>query len=626
MEKFRNLPNNIFFKFFLGMLLSTFIFFGVTDLILGVGKNNVAKVGNKSISIGKFYGLLNKERNLLIKNNPEGIDSNYINSKEFRMEILHREINSMLLKQASEELYIIPKDEVTIEYIISNPSFADSNGDFDQARFNSFLRNLGFNEKDYVSYLKDILTNRILISAIANMEMINDSLAEKIYRNRAEQRKVDIIIISEDSLNDSVKMPTKNEIKNFYRTNTKLFYRSEFRKVSYLEMDPDKIFTEKELQVTDEEVKQEYELRKSEYVEPETRSIYFMKTVTEQEINSAKARLEGGESFLSVAKDVTGVSEAELGIENVTINSFDSELANKIFDINENEYTDVIPRNGEFYMVYVYDIKLAKQRAFKNVKGEVKGYLLAQKREDLFTNYIKESEDKLLLADTIEEIAKTLDLEVHEVEKFNTKGLGVDGVAVSEASEINNFNTFTFELNEKTFSDLIFDNNNKSYVLFLEEIEEEGVLDFEDAKAEIKEIMLKNRKDDMVKELAENVRKQLNGTKNTFMVTMRNNLELKKNVTTARNNPQYSNEFLDTVFATNSENYITNAYREEQGIYKIAILNQIMKVEEVTEENISTVKREYNSSIYEDITLKYMEYLRAKIGASINSRNLQQLD
>ncbi|MFC1659209.1 SurA N-terminal domain-containing protein [Pseudomonadota bacterium] len=625
MEKFRRLPNNIFFKLFLGILLFTFIFFGVTDFIFGSGKYNVAKVGDKNISIGKFYGILNKERNFLIKNDPESLNSNYINSKEFKLELLNKEISSMLLNKAAEDLYLIPKDSAIIEFILANPSFTDSKGEFNRKKFDLFLNNLEFTEKEYIEYLRDILIRRVLVFAVANVNMIDDSLAERIYKSRAERRKVDIVTITEKSLDSEIKQPTEEEVRHFYDVNTNLFYRPEYRKISYIEIDPIKIFPDEKLEITEDKIKEEYELRKHEYTKPETRDIYFIKTNSEQEINKVKEELDAGADFIKLAKNTTGLLEENLKIENVTKSNFDYELATQIFGIEDKKYTDVIPRNGEFVIVYIHNIKPSKEMTFKEIKGEIKTHLLALRREELFSDYIVEIEDKLLLANDIHEFSKDLSLRLYQTEKFNSEGLNLEGKEIVEISKIKNFINVALELNNKTFSDLIFE-NNKYYVLFLEEIEEEGILAYKDFSDEVRKMLIKDRKDKKVKELAENIEKQLRSTENIFMVAIRNNLKLEKDVVIERNNSKYSRDFLNAIFIVDSEDPITNIHKEKQGIYKIAALKQILRINNIAKENIEMVKRDLNEGIYEDLTMEYIEYLRNKIGVSINSQSLQQLD
>ena len=81
----------------------------------------------------------------------------------------------------------------------------------------------------------------------------------------------------------------------------------------------------------------------------------------------AKEKLDGGANFIELAKKMTGLEEENLKIENITRGGFDSGLGTKIFEANEGEYTDIISRNGEFFIINVYDVSPEKQMAFKRV-------------------------------------------------------------------------------------------------------------------------------------------------------------------------------------------------------------------------------------------------------------------
>jgi peptidyl-prolyl cis-trans isomerase D len=624
MERFRRLPENIFFKLFLGILLATFIFFGVTDFVFGVGKRNVAEVGKERISLGNFYGMVNKERNRLLKrgNGNGTADFEYINSKELKYNVLNEEVNRMLLAQEADNFHLYSNDEAIVEFIVSSPLFADTSGSFSRPVFESFLNNSGLSEKEYIDYMKDIFARNALVSSISNIDFVDKETSERVYKYRGEKRKIDVVTINRNSVNSQVKSPTNEEIEEFYNRSQSMFYTPEFRKVSYVEIDPKRIFAN--VTVSEAEIREEYEQNSSMYSKPETRDLYFIRSNNVDEINEVYSKLGDGADFVTLAMEVNDVDKSRFSIKKISRDGLDKNFARVIFDTEKGDYTDIIKGGDEFYIFYVSRINSYKESSFAEARGGIKKYLKAQKREDLFSEFITKLEDKLLLANSLEELAKEFKLTVKKVAKFDLNGKTAGGKNV-DVSKIKNLISLSFEMGEGQFSELILE-NNKYYVVFVNKVYEAGLPEFADIKMSVRKALIREKQDEALIKLSENIRKQIKDTGNIDMVAMRNNLRIRKSITVSKVTMGYSKEFMDDIFSRTIGALLTQPYKEGEGVYKLALLRNVIKVKKVDVNDAVEIRNEFNRGISEEIVNKYREYLIDKMGMSINYNLVETLD
>lgn len=622
MEHFRRLPNNIFFKFFLGMLLATFVFFGVTDFIFGVGKSNVAEVGKEKITLGEFYGIMNKERNRLLRNRDGNVDYEYINSKELKYDILSVEVNRMLLSQAADNFHLFAMDEAIVEYIVSSQLFRDSSGSFSRPAFESFLNNSGFTENEYIGYMKEVFARNALISSISNIDFVDNETAKEVYKYRNEKRKIDIVIINRNSVNSQVKVPTKDEVEEFYNQNQSTFYKPEFREVSYIEINPNKIFAN--IKVSETEIREEYKQNTSMYSKPETRDLYFIRNGNVDKINEVYNKLQDGGNFVELAMEITGQDKERISIKNISQEGIDKTFAKEIFGTEKGEYTSVIRGGDDFYIFYISRINSYEESSFAEAKSGIKKYLKAQKREDLFSDFITELEDKLLLANNLNELSKEFKLKINKVEKFDLNGKTKIEKDV-DVSKIKDLVSLSFEMDEGQFSELIFE-DNKYYVVYMNKVYSAGLPEFEDIKSEVRKVLVNERQDEALIKLSENVKKQIKGSGNVDMVAMRNNLRVKKGVVVSRVSLGYSKEFIDDIFSRSRKAVLTKPYKEGDGVYKLALLKNVTKVKKVDKAEVLKIRSEFNQGISEEIVGKYRQYLVDKIGLRINYNTVEKVD
>ena len=219
MEKFRNLTNNIFFKVFLSFVGLSFITFGVSDLVFESNNSWVAKINGKKINQINFERKLETKKYNLYGKNPTPELLEYIDSENFRNIVLQQIVSEEILKNLISEMDLDLNSDLAIKQILDQVEFKNSDGDFDKARFQSFLRINNLNSERYLDELNFKISSNIIFSALDIQDMkVDQDLLTKRYQFQNQKRKISLLKISQSNLKNIPEIKTL-EIEEFYNNN-----------------------------------------------------------------------------------------------------------------------------------------------------------------------------------------------------------------------------------------------------------------------------------------------------------------------------------------------------------------------------------------------------------------------
>jgi foldase protein PrsA len=159
------------------------------------------------------------------------------------------------------------------------------------------------------------------------------------------------------------------------------------------------------ISVTDDEILTYYLNIVDELATPESARFAWILTSQRSKAEEALGRLDGGEEFADVAKDVsedkmTADDGGEVGVigRGVT-KGLPEEIENTIFSLNEGKYSGIVQVGDNFFIIKTLEKKEKSEPKFEDVKDVIERMLLAEKVEQ-----------PLML--WLDNIGKTADIEV----------------------------------------------------------------------------------------------------------------------------------------------------------------------------------------------------------------------
>ena len=156
----------------------------------------------------------------------------------------------------------------------------------------------------------------------------------------------------------------------------------------------DEIIEELNITATDEEITRAFLDVVDRYTRPEAAKIAWIMTTKEATAVDAKKRLDGGEDFAEVAKDLsedesTAENGGEVGyIAKSETRGMPQEIEDAVFNQDEGEYSDIIYTDEKYFVVKTL-VKYARyEPKFEDVKDEIKAELLAYKANEPLTLWV----------------------------------------------------------------------------------------------------------------------------------------------------------------------------------------------------------------------------------------------
>lgn len=630
MLKIRKLAHNIFFKLFIGLLILSFTFFGVSNFVLNGSNTWVAKVGGKSISYAKLNKAMQSDRKAILSsnaNNPKAIE--YIESEKFRSDVLGHLVNQLIVEKLRDGFGIEASRKIILENIATDPQFM-RNGKFDHDAFQNFLAQSGFDEVKYVKAVQDEIVGAMIVNTISLASPTDEYLVKKVVALKEEKRIADVIKISDSNVG-AIAAPNSSELEEFFAKNKQKFITPETRKVSYITL------AQKDLpikiEISEQEIVAEYEKNKSDYQQPQTRDFYHV--LFEQE-DKARLFLEAlkksdasdeAKEFIALAKKLTKKSLKDISLKNMSEKSLLPEIGSVAFKMNKNEISSVITSPLGFHVLFVNNINSDSLIPFAKVKNDLKKKLLSEKNDEFVQKRISQIEDSLLASNSLEEAAKKFGLKTHGA-------IVIDQQGSAAVKDLGDFVKNAFQTSANQVSKLYYSQSSGTfYALKVESINPEHEKKLAEVKSELLKSYAQEKRLEKLRELAQKVSSEISEKPNDALnIAAKYHLKVEKNKTFPRfyylefqgKKVPYSSKLLEELFSA-KVGQITSASAASKQEFNIAILRDIKKAP-VTDAQIAMGKGELTKNYREEFMQLFNQYLQQKYPVKVNEKFLKSLE
>ena len=149
--------------------------------------------------------------------------------------------------------------------------------------------------------------------------------------------------------------------------------------------------------VTDQQIEDYYDKNKAQFAQPERRDLSIVLTKTEAKAEEAKAALENGESFKSVAKEysIDDASKAQGGkLPAVAKGQQEKAFDDAIFKAKKGEIAGPVKTQFGYYVFEVDKITKASQQTLEQAKTTIQQVLASQNQQKALDAFVKDFRKK----------------------------------------------------------------------------------------------------------------------------------------------------------------------------------------------------------------------------------------
>src|SRR3954451_13583420 len=148
--------------------------------------------------------------------------------------------------------------------------------------------------------------------------------------------------------------------------------------------------------VTDAQISSYYNKNKQRFAQPERRDLLVVLTRTKAKASAAKAALDGGQSWATVAKkySIDEASKAQGGkLPGVAKGQQEKAFDTAIFGAKKGTVVGPVKTQFGYYVFKVTAVKPAKQQSLAQVKETIRNLLTSQNQQKALSDFVKSFQD-----------------------------------------------------------------------------------------------------------------------------------------------------------------------------------------------------------------------------------------
>jgi peptidyl-prolyl cis-trans isomerase D len=415
----------------MGLIIVSFVIWGVGDMLRGFTTSTVASVGGAKISAQEYKIAYDRA----IQQYQRRYRRPFTN-EEARQIGLDRSILQQLLSEAAiddeaRRLGLDISDDALRAVITSNPNFRDKSGAFDPSRFAAALQNMDMNERGFVSELRKQALRQFIVGALATGVAAPkaETKAEADYQGQA--RSVDYFLLPATAAGE-IPAASEEALKAFYNDRKSSYRAPEYRGMTVLALEPDTIANPAEVNDADAEAAyQRLAGKDPQFGAPEKRDLQQILFPSAGDADAAEAKLRAGASFDDLIKD-RGLKAEDTDIGETTKDAMlDKDEADAVFALPQGGVSGVLKSQFGPVIVRVKGITPSTVKPFKEVADEVKRQVSASRAGDKIEALHDKIEDARVSGKSIVDAAKEVGLTAQTIAAVDAQGRDPKGAPVS---------------------------------------------------------------------------------------------------------------------------------------------------------------------------------------------------
>jgi len=409
----------------MGLIIVSFVIWGVGDMLRGFTSNTVAKVGSITITSQQYQNELQSELYRLQRQIRQPLTPAQARAFGLDAQVLDRLIDQAAVDERARALGLAISDDTIAEIARADPRLKGLDGRFDRARFDAYLRDSGLSERGFFNEQHDVYLRQQLQYSLVDGLAAPKPLVDALQATRNETREIAYFLLGPAAAGD-IPPPADDTLKAYFDDHKAVWRAPELRSFDALVVTPATLA--KPQDVSDADAQAQYDKdRQAKYTTPEKRKLQQIVFPTEAEAGEAAAKIKAGATFEDIAK-ARGLNDADLDLGEVTkTGAFDPAIAEAAFALPQGGVSGPIKGQFGYVLARVVSITPGGVKPFDAVKDAVKQEIAAGRASDSVQALHDKIEDAKASGKTVAEVARSVGLEAKSYSGVDRQGRNAEG-------------------------------------------------------------------------------------------------------------------------------------------------------------------------------------------------------
>jgi peptidyl-prolyl cis-trans isomerase D len=385
----------------------------------GLSGGNVARVGDRNITLGEFNDALDNRLKAERQNNPTLDMANFVEGGGFDG-TLDQLVNRYALAVFGEEFGVAVGKRLVDSEIRKIPGAMGLDGKFSADAFRAFAQQIGVSEEMIRDDITQNLFAQQILPAAASGPGAPDSLVLPYASLLLEKRSGQVASLPSSAFFPPA-APSDAVLASYYKDNAVKFTVPERRAISYAIFD--KSIIAAKAKPSDADIAAYYKKNAAKYAASQTRNLSQIIVPTEAAAKSVVAQVGGGKSLAQVASGL-GLSVTTASSENREglTNSGSKAVADAVFAAPQGGIAK--PARGKlgWAVVRVDAINNVAAKSLAAARTEIEAELAKTRSAEMLTEMTAEIEDAFADGSTIADMAKDKGLTIETSPKLFANG------------------------------------------------------------------------------------------------------------------------------------------------------------------------------------------------------------
>ena len=430
LESLRRAAGTWVAKILLLLLVLSFAVWGISGSIVGgIGGDAVVTAGGTTVTKTEYRLAYDRQLSIMSQQFGTRLTRQQATALGIDNQVLAQLVAGAVLDEQARELSLGLSKQKLASLTMEDPAFRGPDGKFDRRQFDYVLREVGMRPDDYLTNRSQVAIRQQIVEAVSDGLNVPDTFLKAVALYRGEDRTAEYVVIPKSTV-EPIEDPSDTILSTWFEENKGTYAAPEYRKIVYVKLEPEDITDE--AAITDEQVKADYEARKSKFTTPETRTIEQLVFKTPEAAQAAVDSIKAGSTFESIVT-AEGKTVADTLLGTFTKDKVpDPAVAEAAFALQANVVSPVVKGAFGPVLVRVTEIKPEVVRTLAEVTPEIRKDLALVEANRILLDVHDRYEDARAAGESLREASAKLGLKVVTVDAIDRAAQRPDDSIVND--------------------------------------------------------------------------------------------------------------------------------------------------------------------------------------------------